>query len=119
MSFLKFFVLFSGLDVSRSLFAELRPKHILVKSMMAHRVCLCLYHQNVILLVDVLSKFINGAACSSLQAFTTALACDESNEECMSSNCRYCSNNFKLHIENKINKHKIFILICTNTIGIY
>ncbi|CAF1513785.1 unnamed protein product [Adineta steineri] len=91
-----------GLDVSRSMFAQLRPKYVVVKSMMAHRVCLCIYHQNVILLIESLSKFINGTACSNLQAFTAALVCDESNEQCMSSNCNYCSDNFKLHIENKI-----------------
>ncbi|CAF3102305.1 unnamed protein product [Rotaria sp. Silwood2] len=91
-----------GIDVSRSVFAQLRPQHIMVKSSMSHRVCLCLYHQNVSLLIDALSKFINGPACSDLHTFTKILVCDESNEQCMFSNCNYCSNNFKLHVESKI-----------------
>ncbi|CAF1275201.1 unnamed protein product [Rotaria sordida] len=91
-----------GIDVSRSVFAQLRPPYVMVKSSMPHRVCVCLYHQNVNLLIDALSKYVNGSACSDLQSFTTALVCDESNEQCMSSNCNYCSNNFKLNIENKV-----------------
>jgi hypothetical protein len=92
----------SGIDVSRSTFAQLRPKHVMVKSAMSHRVCVCLYHQNVSLLIDALSKHINGSSCSDLQAFTKALVCDDTNEQCMSSECNYCSNNFNLNVEDKV-----------------
>ncbi|CAF2377023.1 unnamed protein product [Rotaria sp. Silwood2] len=91
-----------GIDVSRSAFAQLRPQYVVVKSSMPHRVCVCLYHENVNLLIDALSKYVNGSTCSDFQSFTTVLVCDESNEQCVSSNCNYCSNNFKLNIENKI-----------------
>lgn len=101
-----------GVDVSRSMFAQLRPPHIMVKSSMPHRVCLCLYHQNVSLLIDALSKFVNGSACDDLQTFTTSLVCDESNEQCMSSNCNYCSNNFKLNVEAKIIDETVTIKWC-------
>jgi hypothetical protein len=33
----------SGVQVSRSLFAQLRPPHITVKSSMPHHVCVCVY----------------------------------------------------------------------------
>ncbi|CAF1442485.1 unnamed protein product, partial [Didymodactylos carnosus] len=92
----------SGVDVSRSLFAQLRPQQIVVKSSMAHRVCVCLYHETVNLLLNALLKHINGLACSSLQAFTGALACDESNEQCMLSNCNKSDHNFELQVKSKV-----------------
>ncbi|CAF1132322.1 unnamed protein product [Didymodactylos carnosus] len=92
----------SGVDVSRSLFAQLRPQQIVVKSSMAHRVCVCLYHENVNLLLNALSKHINGLACSSLRAFTGALVCDEANEQCMLSNCNKCDHNFELQVKSKV-----------------
>ena len=92
----------AGADVSRSLFAQLRPKHIMIKSSMPHRVCVCLYHQNVDLLISALSKYVNGTSCNDLQTFTKSLVCDETDEQCMFSRCSYCSNNFKVNVEAKI-----------------
>ena len=92
----------SAVDVSLSLFAQLRPQHVNAKSSMPHRVCVRLYHENIYLFIDALSKPINGPPCSDLQVFTTALVYDESNEQYMLSNCNYCCSNFKLNVESKI-----------------
>ncbi|CAF1442411.1 unnamed protein product [Rotaria sordida] len=95
-----------GISVGRTAFAEIRPKHISVKSSMAHRVCICIYHENVNLLLNSLSKHVNGSFCSNLYSFTSALVCDESNCDCMSSNCFTCQNYFDLNIKNNvIDKH--------------
>ncbi|CAF3560631.1 unnamed protein product [Rotaria sp. Silwood1] len=72
-----------GISVDRTVFAEIRPKHISVKSSIAHRVYVCIYHENVNLLLNSLSKHVNGSFCSDLYSFTSALVCDESNYDCM------------------------------------
>ncbi|CAF0995156.1 unnamed protein product [Rotaria sp. Silwood1] len=72
-----------GISVDRTVFAEIRPKHISVKSSIAHRVYVCIYHENVNLLLNSLSKHVNGSFCSDLYSFTSALVCDESNYDCI------------------------------------
>ncbi|CAF1246475.1 unnamed protein product [Rotaria sordida] len=91
-----------GISVSQTAFAEIRPKHISVKSSMAHRVCISIYHENVNLLLNSLSKHVNGSFCSNLYSFTSALVCDESNYDFMSSNCFTCENYFDLNIKNNV-----------------
>ena len=86
--------------MGRTTFAEIRPKHVVVKSSTAHHVCVCIYHENVNLLLNGLSKHINGSQCSILHSFTSVLVCDESNYDCMSSNCSTCSNYFNSYIKN-------------------
>lgn len=66
---------------------------------MAHRVCVCIYHENVNLLLNSLCKHVNGTTCSDLYSFTSALVCDESSYDCMSSNCSCCKNYFELNIK--------------------
>ncbi|CAF1367234.1 unnamed protein product [Didymodactylos carnosus] len=39
-------------DVSRSSFADLRPGFVVPKVVLAHRICVCLYHENVNLLIE-------------------------------------------------------------------
>ncbi|CAF1252625.1 unnamed protein product [Rotaria sordida] len=92
----------ASISVSQTAFAEIRPKHISVKSSMAHRVCISIYHENVNLLLNSLSKHVNGSFCSNLYSFTSALVCDESNYDFMSSNCFTCENYFDLNIKNNV-----------------
>ncbi|CAF5219604.1 unnamed protein product, partial [Rotaria magnacalcarata] len=68
-----------GISLGRTVFADVRPKYVVVKSSMAHRVCVCIYHENVNLLLNSLCKHVNGSVCSDLHSFTSALVCDESN----------------------------------------
>ncbi|CAF1419565.1 unnamed protein product [Rotaria sordida] len=91
-----------GISVGRTAFAEIRPKHISVKSSMARRVYICIYHENVNLLLNSLSKHVNGSLCSNLYSFTSALVYDESNYDCMSSNCFTSENYFDLNIKNNV-----------------
>ena len=54
------------------------------------------------MLLNTLSKHISGSQCSNLYSFTSVLVCDESNYDCMSSNCSTCSNYFDLYIKNNV-----------------
>ncbi|CAM4848043.1 unnamed protein product [Rotaria magnacalcarata] len=97
-----------GISLGRTVFADVRPKYVVVKSSMAHRVCVCIYHENVNLLLNSLCKHVNGSVCSDLHSFTSALVCDESNYDCMSSNCFTCANYFDLYIKsNAIDKNTL------------
>ncbi|CAF0750698.1 unnamed protein product [Didymodactylos carnosus] len=92
----------SGSDIARTSFAELRPQYVLIKALMSHRVCVCAYHENINLLLEALAKHVKGGVCSDLQTFTNALVCDESNEACMSSNCKTCAKYFETKVEGNI-----------------
>ena len=90
-------------------FTETRPEHILVKSSLAHRVCVCIYHENVNLILNSLSKHVNGSICSDLYSFTSGLVCDDSNYDCMSSNCFTCEKYFDLYIKNNVIDKNVLI----------
>ncbi len=79
-----------NVNLIRSSFAELRPSFVVPKVALAHRSCLCFYHENVCLLLEFLNKYVGGKFCSSLQIFTDGLVCNTNNEECMFSCCSLC-----------------------------
>lgn len=98
--------------MSRSAFAELIPAYVVPKAALAHRVCLCLYHENVNLLLKSLDKYVGGKVCSSLQAFTDSLVCSPINEECMFSACPLCEKNFGQKIREKLSSGDSKISYC-------
>lgn len=97
-----------GMTVSRSFFAELRPPFVILKAALAHRNCLCIYHENVCLLLKSLHKSIRGNYCSLLEMFGNSLVCDTNNVDCMFSRCLNCED-FKKNIHNNISDHSIQI----------
>ncbi|CAF0950722.1 unnamed protein product [Didymodactylos carnosus] len=64
------------ISISKSTFQELRPRFVLYKSTLAHRICICVYHENIHLLINVLSKHVTGLKAGDLSAFTSMLICD-------------------------------------------
>ena len=84
----------NNVNMSRSSFAELRPAFAIPKAALAHRNCLCLYHENICLLLKSVDKSVDGKYCSSLQAFTDCLVCSATNEECMFGRCLLCRDFF-------------------------
>ena len=68
--------------ISRSSFASLRPKYVRYKSTLPHRVCVCVVHENVNLLLQVLSKEVRGLK-NTLSDYSRQMVCDESKEQCM------------------------------------
>ncbi|CAF3615613.1 unnamed protein product [Rotaria sp. Silwood1] len=92
-----------NVSLSCSSFADLRPQFVILKAALAHRNCLCLYHENVCLLLKSLDKYVTGKYCSSLQTFTDSLVCSTTNnEECMFSSCSLCENNFTEKIQENV-----------------
>ncbi|CAF2040481.1 unnamed protein product [Rotaria magnacalcarata] len=99
----------AGISLGRTVFAELCPKHVVVTSSMAHRVCVCIYYENVNLLLNILCKHINESQCSNLHSFTSVLVWDESNYDLMSSNCFMCSNYFDLYVKSNVTDKNVQI----------
>ena len=95
--------------LSRSSFAELRPPFVVLKAALAHRNCLCLYHENVCLLLKSLDKYVTGKFCSSLKVFTDSLVCSTNNQDCMFSRCLYCEDFFKKKIQENISDGDVVI----------
>lgn len=69
--------------ISRSSFANLRPKHVLYKRTLAHRICVCITLKNVQLLLNSLVKEIEGLS-HSLNDYVKQMVCGENDERCMS-----------------------------------
>ncbi|CAF1985414.1 unnamed protein product [Rotaria magnacalcarata] len=86
-----------SVDLSRSSFADLRPAFVVSKSALTHRNCLCVYHENVRLLLRDVDKYVDGTQCSSLSTFTDSLVCSTNNEECMFGCCSICEDFFRKH----------------------
>ncbi|CAF1620576.1 unnamed protein product [Didymodactylos carnosus] len=55
--------------ISRSSFKDLRPPNVLYKSSTPHNVCVCLYHENVSLLLKALNEHTDGLKTINLQSF--------------------------------------------------
>ncbi|CAF0821932.1 unnamed protein product [Didymodactylos carnosus] len=79
-----------GIIISRSSFADLRPPFVDPKAALAHRICVCIYHENANLILKAIDKFVKGNVCSSLQQFTGTLVCNTVNQECMFLACPLC-----------------------------
>ncbi|CAG9765987.1 unnamed protein product [Ceutorhynchus assimilis] len=74
-------------QIGFSKFAELRPKWcILAGASGTHTVCVCIYHQNLKLASNVISRTINYAD------YIKAAVCDINCEQCMMSECEQCPN---------------------------
>ena len=98
----------ANLKISCSSFKALRPMNILYKSSTPHNVCVCLYHENVYLLLQTLKMHLHGLSNIELNSFTKLLVCDDSLESCMFGECNQCSNNFEYQIsKNMIDPNKI------------
>lgn len=91
-----------NVNLSRSSFAELRPVFVIPKAALAHRNCLCLYHENICLLLKSLDKYVGGKYCSSLETFTNCLVCSANNEDCMFGCCSICEDFFSEKVEEQV-----------------
>ncbi len=77
-----------GISISRSKFCSLRPKHIKLMEERPHNVCVCVTHENVRMLLEVLKDHTDLPGC--LTKFTDQLVCDSSSKKCMTLQCDLC-----------------------------
>ena len=74
-----------NIKICRSSFASLRPKWcVTVDTTGSHSVCVCIYHQNVKLMIDA-CKFK-----TDQHTLTDLIVCDRNNRDCMIHRCDSC-----------------------------
>ena len=77
--------------ICQSSFAALRPKWCVnVATTGSHSVCVCVYHQNVKLMIDA-CKF----KCDQ-HSLTDKIVCDRQNHDCMIHRCNTCPGTAKI-----------------------
>lgn len=77
------------IKLGKSKFFEFRPLHVRPMSEMPHNVCVCIHHANYNFLLQALSKIAPIVPGSSTE-FLKEIACDVSNEKCISGECLKC-----------------------------
>jgi hypothetical protein len=95
--------------ISRSSFKDLRPPNVLYISSTPHKVRLCLYHENVSLLLKTLSEYVDGLKTINLQPFVKLLVCDDGDEIRMSTGCDKCNGRFNDKVQQPIIDNKYVI----------
>ena len=85
----------SQTKISRSTFCSLRPKHVKLFDSFPNNVCLCIYHENVRLLLDALKPYIPLA--TKTFDFSSSIVCDTMSEKCMSQKCLTCKDKLKIY----------------------
>ena len=76
--------------VGLSKFCDLRPQNIKLFDQIPPNVCVCIYHENVCLLLGELQRHTDLS--SGFAEFVKQITCDESSVECIYRNCEICKN---------------------------
>ncbi|KAK6169741.1 hypothetical protein SNE40_020732 [Patella caerulea] len=79
---------FPSEKIGKSKFAALRPPHVYLSSKIPHNVCMCKYHENFILAVEVLHRVINFPLYS--YELPETLICNPSSRSCWLNTCTTC-----------------------------
>ena len=79
-----------SLKIGVSKFCDLRPAHVKLFDQIPHQVCVCIYHENVRLLLVALKDHTELKAVFS--EFVEQLTCDTTSKACMSGKCSDCAN---------------------------
>lgn len=81
---------YSDAKIGVSKFANLRPEHILTFDKIPHNVCVCLYHENIRLILEALKSHTNFS--TEFSTFVEQIVCSASKIDCMYSECSICAN---------------------------
>lgn len=76
---------YPDVDIGLSKFSYLRPKHVMLQSQTPENLCLCLYHENIRLLLEAVPNFPKRTG-----DFVSAIVCDPDNKDCMLQTCNEC-----------------------------
>ena len=76
-------------EIGLSKFCELRPVNVKLFNHIPHQVCVCSYHENVLLLLLALQDHTSFRA--NFSAFIDEVTCDSCSKKCMSSQCSVCA----------------------------
>ena len=74
--------------IGLSKFCELRPKNVKLYDHIPHHVCVCLYHENVRLLLVALREHTSLA--TEFHDFISQVTCGPNAKDCLGSQCKNC-----------------------------
>ena len=77
-----------NVSIGFSKFCDLRPQNVKLFDQIPHNVCVCMYHENVRLMLIELEKHTNLA--SNFNEFVQQVTCDDSSKECIYRRCEDC-----------------------------
>ncbi|CAF3727963.1 unnamed protein product [Rotaria sordida] len=66
--------------VGLSSFQDLRPRKVLYKSSTLHHVCVCTYHENIVLLLKSLNEHVHRLKSIDWNSFIKLIVCNDTNE---------------------------------------
>ena len=94
------------IQIGKSKFAEIRPSHVLLTGQTPQNVCGCIYHSNIILLLEALHKKVPNIIPLYSEEFLKMTVCDISEEFCMSDACHTCGGQkrFSQNIVDKVDE---------------
>lgn len=87
---------YQDVKIGKSKFAEFRPSHVKPKQFLPHNQCLCIYHQNINLILEKLKPH---AAIIPARAdlFVDLLCCDSSSADCLYyQTCSICASELSI-----------------------
>ena len=85
-----------NVPVGLSKFCDLRPQNVKLFDQIPHNVCVCMYHENVCLTLQELSKHTNLAA--TFDGFVAQLTCNNSIKECFYHQCEDCKDSIDFFV---------------------
>ena len=91
--------------VGLSKFCELRPQNIKTFDKMPHNVCVCVYHENVRLLLMVLSQYTGLK--TDFGEFVEQVTCDPNNKSCNDRSCLVCKNFLSEYEPNQVEEYNV------------
>ena len=91
--------------VGLSKFCELRPQNIKTFDKMPHNVCVCVYHENVRLLLMVLSQYTGLK--TDFGEFVEQVTCDPNNKSCNDRSCLVCKNFLSEYEPSQVEEYNI------------
>lgn len=89
-------------EIGLSKFSELRPKHICLRSETPGNLCLCIYHENIRLLLLAAKDLPKRTS-----DFIIKIVCSSEKKDCMLSKCENCRRNIELILDENAEQEEI------------
>ena len=86
--------------IGKSKFCELRPPHVKLNDKIPDNVCVCIYHENVCLLLSVLQ--VHSQLSASFSDFLAQITCDQTDKKCMDCECVLCKHKLDEYVPERI-----------------
>lgn len=81
--------------IGKSRFCNAKPKHVLCFADLPHNVCVCVYHENIRLILSALKS--HSELPIEFKPFIDKIVCNSKSKDCMTQSCLICRNKIDLY----------------------